>query len=56
MKKSENPAKSSKGCKKRAQKCKFFPKYSMSTCFFSKGHIKGQKKIVGFEGGGRGAR
>jgi hypothetical protein len=52
MKKSENPAKSSKGCKKRAQKCKFFPKYSMSTCFFSKEHIKGQKKIVGFEGGG----
>lgn len=24
--------------------------------FFSKGHIKGQKQIVGFEGGGRGAR
>jgi hypothetical protein len=54
MKKSENPAKLSKGCKKRAQKCKFVPKYSMLTCVFSKGHIKGQNKIVGFEGGGRG--
>ena len=52
MKKSENPAKLSKGSKKRAQKCKFVPKYSMLTCFFSKGHIKGQKKFSGVRKGG----
>jgi hypothetical protein len=35
MKKIENPAKLSKGCKKkRDNKCKFVPKYSMLSCFF----------------------
>ena len=47
MKKSENPAKLSNGCEKRAQQCKFVPKYSMLTCFFLKGHIKGQKQFSG---------
>ena len=51
-KKSENPAKLSKGCKKGALKCKFVPKYSMLTCFFSKGHIKGQIKVSGVGGEG----
>jgi hypothetical protein len=52
MKKSENPAKLSKGCKKRAKKCKFIPKYSMLTCFFFKRtYQRTKKKLVGFEGG-----
>ena len=52
MKKSENPAKLSKGCKKKAQKCKFVPKYSMLTCFFFKRTYQRTKKIGGFKKGG----
>jgi hypothetical protein len=58
MKKIENPAKLSKGCKKkRADKCKFVPKYSMLSCFFQTDISKdktnsGVSKVGG--GGGEG--
>ena len=42
MTKSENTAKLSKGLKKKkAQKCKFIPKFSTLTCFLLRGYIGG---------------
>jgi hypothetical protein len=51
MKKSENPAKLSKGCKQGLKNVSSSQNIQCEHVFFPKGHIKGQKKLVGCEGG-----
>ena len=56
MKKSENPAKLSKGCKKGLKNVSSSQNIQCEHVFFPKGHIKRQKNLVGFEGVCGGAR
>jgi hypothetical protein len=52
MKKSENPAKLLNGCKKGLKNVSSSQNIRCLHAFVSKGHIKGQNNLEGFEGGG----
>ena len=56
LKKAVNPEKLSKGCKKGLKNVSSSQNIQCEHVFFPKGHIKGQKKLVGFEGVCGGAR